>query len=422
MQRNKPRKALLALLWLRGQNYDVTTELNELKAAVGQEEEEQSENETLLQRHYVSKVHQQENHSNDQYERQKQIFRDYQRPEQVPNGYEANWSEVREQCSKGTEINQLGKQYEEINQIEICEQSSPILENSKPEQNLAKPELGETDYGYQKEYQRRGVLAQSKEGLEMYQQSKESHQQQPIGETTQHTRQSAKENKLRRTRLESESEMCQQNQLFDGSDQQRKQIGGANQQLKQPAKENQLPASRQQTEVYQQRKQCDGSDQKRKRIGGDHQQSKITAKGYQQESQLSGDGGIESNSVTQLYQEETAFYGVIQQPTQDVKKREKKKTSKAMLWLRKRKHHDLTSKQCDSATKRQQKGGFHSIISAMFKSSSVKSLAISYGLFICQQMCAINLLFFYTPDIFKVIEIYGLKFKDIIYLIQLLGV
>ncbi len=62
------------------------------------------------------------------------------------------------------------------------------------------------------------------------------------------------------------------------------------------------------------------------------------------------------------------------------------KVSRLLLWLRKR---------C-------QKKVIQSIFAAMLRTSSVKALSISYGLFICQQMCGINILTFYTADIFEV--------------------
>ncbi|XP_037031973.1 facilitated trehalose transporter Tret1-like [Bradysia coprophila] len=41
---------------------------------------------------------------------------------------------------------------------------------------------------------------------------------------------------------------------------------------------------------------------------------------------------------------------------------------------------------------------------SLFRQSSVKALFISYGLFVCQQMCGINILKFYTEDIFPAVD------------------
>lgn len=76
--------------------------------------------------------------------------------------------------------------------------------------------------------------------------------------------------------------------------------------------------------------------------------------------------------------------------------------SEALLWLR-GKSYDPSIELMEMQTAlEQQKQGSGSMVAAMCRRGSVKALSISFGLFICQQMCGINVVIFYTTDIFKV--------------------
>lgn len=76
--------------------------------------------------------------------------------------------------------------------------------------------------------------------------------------------------------------------------------------------------------------------------------------------------------------------------------------SDALLWLR-GKNYDPTIELTEMhLAMEQQKEGSESIVSAMMRRTSVKALSISFGLFICQQMCGINVVIFYTTKIFEV--------------------
>lgn len=76
--------------------------------------------------------------------------------------------------------------------------------------------------------------------------------------------------------------------------------------------------------------------------------------------------------------------------------------SEALIWLRGKKYDpsiELTEMQIAIE---KQKEVPKSITAAMLRRSSVKALSISFGLFICQQLCGINVVIFYTTDIFEV--------------------
>lgn len=76
--------------------------------------------------------------------------------------------------------------------------------------------------------------------------------------------------------------------------------------------------------------------------------------------------------------------------------------SEALIWLRGKKYDpsiELTEMQIAIEKQKQVP---KSITAAMLRRSSVKALSISFGLFICQQMCGINVVIFYTTDIFEV--------------------
>lgn len=77
--------------------------------------------------------------------------------------------------------------------------------------------------------------------------------------------------------------------------------------------------------------------------------------------------------------------------------------SEALLWLRGKKYDpSMELMEMQTALEQQKQGGYESMVTAMFRKASVKALSISFGLFICQQMCSINIIIFYTTDIFKV--------------------
>lgn len=76
--------------------------------------------------------------------------------------------------------------------------------------------------------------------------------------------------------------------------------------------------------------------------------------------------------------------------------------SDALIWLR-GKNYDPSIELMEMQTAiDEQKQESKSMVVAMFRRSSVKALMISFGLFICQQMCGINVVVFYTTDLFKV--------------------
>lgn len=84
-----------------------------------------------------------------------------------------------------------------------------------------------------------------------------------------------------------------------------------------------------------------------------------------------------------------------------MQKNKRANASEALLWLRGRKYDpSIELTEMESAIE-QQTGVSRS--AAMLRRSSVKALSISFGLFICQQMCGINVVIFYTTDIFEVI-------------------
>lgn len=56
----------------------------------------------------------------------------------------------------------------------------------------------------------------------------------------------------------------------------------------------------------------------------------------------------------------------------------------------------------ETESKQRAKKDFKYFTAAMFRRSSLKALSLSYGLFICQQMSGINILIFYTTEIFEV--------------------
>lgn len=76
--------------------------------------------------------------------------------------------------------------------------------------------------------------------------------------------------------------------------------------------------------------------------------------------------------------------------------------SDALVWLRGKKYDpsiELTELQIAIE---QEKEVSTSVASAMLRRSTVKALTISFGLFICQQLCGINVVIFYTTEIFEV--------------------
>lgn len=78
--------------------------------------------------------------------------------------------------------------------------------------------------------------------------------------------------------------------------------------------------------------------------------------------------------------------------------------STALLWLRGRRYDpsiELSELQMDIE---KQKESTKSVAASMLRSSSVKALCISFGLFICQQLCGINVVIFYTTELFEVSE------------------
>lgn len=76
--------------------------------------------------------------------------------------------------------------------------------------------------------------------------------------------------------------------------------------------------------------------------------------------------------------------------------------SEALIWLRGKRYDPSVELAEMQLAIEQQKEAPESIAAAMFRRSSVKALSISFGLFICQQMCGINVVIFYTTDIFAV--------------------
>lgn len=76
--------------------------------------------------------------------------------------------------------------------------------------------------------------------------------------------------------------------------------------------------------------------------------------------------------------------------------------TKALVWLRGKSYDTSTELGDMLVAMQEQKKASGSVAAAMLRSSSVKALSISFGLFICQQMCGINVVIFYTTDIFKV--------------------
>lgn len=75
--------------------------------------------------------------------------------------------------------------------------------------------------------------------------------------------------------------------------------------------------------------------------------------------------------------------------------------TEALIWLRGKKY-DPSSELTEIQNAIDQQKGL-STSAAMLRRASVKALSISFGLFICQQMCGINVVIFYTTDIFEVI-------------------
>lgn len=76
--------------------------------------------------------------------------------------------------------------------------------------------------------------------------------------------------------------------------------------------------------------------------------------------------------------------------------------TKALIWLRGSQYDPSTELNDMQVAMREQEAAAGSVVAAMLRSSSVKALSISFGLFICQQMCGINVVIFYTTDIFEV--------------------
>lgn len=76
--------------------------------------------------------------------------------------------------------------------------------------------------------------------------------------------------------------------------------------------------------------------------------------------------------------------------------------SKALLWFRGKRYDPTIELSEMQLAIKEQKELSQSITTAMLRSSSVKALSISFGLFICQQMCGINVVIFYTTAIFEV--------------------
>lgn len=76
--------------------------------------------------------------------------------------------------------------------------------------------------------------------------------------------------------------------------------------------------------------------------------------------------------------------------------------SRALIWLRGGRYDpsiELTEMQMAI---QKQKETSKSVAASMMRSSSVKALSISFGLFIVQQLCGINVVIFYTTDLFEV--------------------
>ncbi|KAJ6634094.1 Facilitated trehalose transporter Tret1, partial [Pseudolycoriella hygida] len=87
-------------------------------------------------------------------------------------------------------------------------------------------------------------------------------------------------------------------------------------------------------------------------------------------------------------------------PTYLMQKHKLANASEALIWLRGRNYDPTIELNEMQLIMDQQKHVSESIASAMLRRSSVKALCISFGLFICQQMCGINVVIFYTTDIF----------------------
>lgn len=103
---------------------------------------------------------------------------------------------------------------------------------------------------------------------------------------------------------------------------------------------------------------------------------------------------IELKAIQRSLQQQGQQHGKEQQHEQDQQQKQEQQPARkrrewlrVLLWCRENKF---------------QRAQYKEIFKILLRRSSMKALLISYGLFICQQMCGINILFFYTTEILEV--------------------
>lgn len=85
-----------------------------------------------------------------------------------------------------------------------------------------------------------------------------------------------------------------------------------------------------------------------------------------------------------------------------MQKNKREDAEKALIWFRGKKYDPTVELNEMQIAIKEQKEVTQSMTAAMLRKSTVKGLCITFGLFICQQLCGINVVIFYTTDIFEV--------------------